>query len=111
MMASGSIVSFRGIARSLQPAADGRYRRTERATLEAPLQAGAAPSGARLLDMAGPPLNVPVSMRERSDASGNRWMTVQVTLAPLTDGDYIVELEAKKDAAKDRRLFAIRVVR
>lgn len=107
----GTVLSYRGIARALAPAADGRYRRTERATLEAAVADGAAPSGARLLDRAGKPLNVPIVSRERRDAGGVRWMSVEISLAPLTDGDYVVELEAMKDAARERRLFAIRVVR
>ena len=107
----GAVLSWRGLARALQPAADGRYRRTERATLEAPLAPGAIPTGVRVLDKLGRPLNVPVASRERADASGVRWMVAEVTLAPLTDGDYVIELEAMKDEKRERRLFAIRVVR
>ena len=107
----GGVLSFRGIARALMPAADGRYRRTERATLEAPLGDGAVPVGARLLDRAGKPLPLPAPVRERVDAAGVRWMAAEVVLAPLTDGDYVVELEAMKDEVRERKLFAIRVVR
>lgn len=107
----GTVLSYRGIARALTPAADGRYRRTERATLEAALSDGVAPLGARVLDRTGKPLNVPVAIRERRDAGGVRWMAAEMALAPLTDGDYIIELEAMKDAQKEQKLFAIRVVR
>jgi hypothetical protein len=105
------VLSYRGFARALMPAADGRYRRTERATLEAPLAEGASPAGARLLDRAGKPLPVPVASRERVDANGVRWMVAEAALAPLTEGDYIIELEAVKDAVRETALFAIRVVR
>lgn len=107
----GDVLSYRGLARALQPAADGRYRRTERATIEAPLRAGAIPAGARVLDRAGKPLNVPAASRERIDAQGTRWMVAEVTLAPLTEGDYLLEIEAMKDETRERTLFAIRVVR
>ena len=107
----GDVMSYRGIARALVPAADGRYRRTERATVEAPLAPGAIPAGARVLDRHGKPLSLPAAARERVDAQGVRWMVAEVTLAPLTEGDYIIELEAMKDEARERKLFAIRVVR
>jgi VWFA-related protein len=104
----GDVLSHRGLARALLPAADGRYRRTERATIEAPLATGAIAAGARVLDRLGKPLNVPASSRERIDAQGVRWITAEVVLAPLS---YVIEIEATKDAARERKLFAIRVVR
>ena len=107
----GDVLSYRGLARARMPAADGRYRRTERATIEAVLAGDAVPAGARLLDRAGNPLPVPVASRLRVDADGARWMTAELALAPLTDGDYVFELEVTKDAARERKLFAIRVVR
>ncbi|MBA3950129.1 MAG: hypothetical protein H0X44_09320, partial [Acidobacteria bacterium] len=107
----GGVLSFRSLARLRMPAADGRYRRTERVTLEAPLSDGAVPAGARVLDRLGKPLAVPAKAGERIDAAGVRWMTVEVVLAPLTGGDYVIELEAMKDETRERKLFAIRVVR
>lgn len=107
----GGVLSYRGLARLRMPAADGRYRRTERVTLEAPLRDGAVPAGARVLDRLGKPLAVPAQSGERIDAAGIRWMTAEVVLAPLTDGDYVIELEATKDETRERKLFAIRVVR
>jgi len=107
----GAVLSYRGLARALMPAADGRYRRTERATVEAVLAEGAVPAGARVLDITGKPLNVPITARVRADADGVRWLVGDVTLAPLAEGDYVIELEAAKDTARERKLFAIRVVR
>jgi VWFA-related protein len=107
----GEVLSHRGLARALMPAADGRYRRTERATIEAPLGAGAIAAGARVLDRLGKPLNIPVSSRERIDPQGVRWITAEVVLAPLSEGDYVIEIEATRDAVRERKLFAIRVVR
>lgn len=107
----GDVLSYRGLARARMPAADGRYRRTERATIEAVLAGDAVPAGARLLDRAGKPLPVPVTSRLRVDADGARWMTAELALAPLTDGDYVFELEVTRDAERERKLFAIKVVR
>lgn len=107
----GQVLSWRGIARAPQPAADGRYRRTERATLEAPLAEGAVLAGARVLDKTGKALNVPITTRERADAGGVRWIVAEAALAPLADGDYVIEIEVMKDETRERKLFAIRVVR
>ncbi|HEX6322555.1 MAG TPA: VWA domain-containing protein, partial [Vicinamibacterales bacterium] len=107
----GPVLSYRGLSRALMPAADGRYRRTERATIEAVLAEGAVPAGARVLDITGKPLNVPIAARERVDARGVRWLAGEVTLAPLAEGDYVIELEATKDTTRERKLFAIKVVR
>lgn len=107
----GDVLAYRGIARALQPASDSRYRRTERVTLEAPLAEGATIAGARILDRAGTALDVPVATRERIDEHGTRWLVASLQLAPFTDGDYVIEMEAGKDSERARKLFAIRVVR
>ena len=67
--------------------------------------------GARVLDRYGKALNVPAAARERIDAAGTRWMTAEVSLAPLTEGDYVIEMEAVRDETRQRVLLAIRVVR
>jgi hypothetical protein len=69
------------------------------------------PAGARILDKTGQPLNVPITTRERADAGGVRWLVAEASLAPLADGDYVIEMEAMKDERRERKLFAIRVVR
>jgi VWFA-related protein len=87
------------------PTADARFRRAERLILEAP--AGSAPDvSARLLDRAGKALSVPVTAVIREDADGLRWRRVEVILAPLAQGDYIVELTA----GSERSLTGFRVV-
>ena len=75
------------------PAADFRFSRTERLHLEIPVESDAKPGGGRLLDRAGHPLAVPVTVGERSDAeSGQRWITADITLASLGAGDYAIEV-------------------
>jgi VWFA-related protein len=87
------------------PTADLRFRRTERIIVETPASLGADIS-ARLLGRTGVPLNVPVTATIRDDADGTRWRRVEITLAPLAPGEYIVETLA----GAERTLTAFRVV-
>lgn len=93
------------------PAADFRFSRTERIRLE--LAAGAALKGVsgRLLDRGGQPLQVPVTVGERTDAAtGQRWITADVVLAPLSPADYAIEVTVQ-GAQEQRLVTAIRVTR
>jgi VWFA-related protein len=87
------------------PTADLRFRRTERIIVETPASLGGEVS-ARLLGRTGLPLNVPVTATIRNDADGTRWRRVEITLAPLAPGEYIVETTA----GTERTLTAFRVV-
>jgi VWFA-related protein len=87
------------------PTADLRFRRTERIVVETPASLDADIS-ARLLGRTGLPLNVPVIATIRNDADGTRWRRVEITLAPLAPGEYIVETTA----GTERTLTAFRVV-
>jgi VWFA-related protein len=72
--------------------ADPRFQRNERVRLEhATTAAGTAT--ARLLDRAGNLLQVPVTVTDRQDESGEfRWLVAEAALAPLAAGDYAIEL-------------------
>ena len=85
-------------------ATDPRYRRDERLRLELRATA-AAPATARLLDRKGGPLTVPATVTERDDGR-DRWIVVDVTLAPLAQADYLIEV-AHGDAVT---LTAFRIV-
>ena len=87
------------------PTADLRFRRTERLIIESPASLG-ADIAARLLGRTGTPLNLPVTATIRDDADGTRWRRVEITLAPLAPGEYIVETTA----GGERTLAAFRVV-
>jgi hypothetical protein len=87
------------------PTADLRYRRGERLILESPA-GSAADVSARLLDRAGKALAVPVIAVIREDGDGVRWCRVEIALAPLAQGDYIVE----SAAGQERTLASFRVV-
>ncbi len=86
------------------------FPRSDRIRLE--LEAdGAAPvwSGA-VLDRNGNKTVVPVVTGERTDAAtGQRWLTADVTLAPLAAADYVVELTVTQGAEQKKTLVAIRV--
>lgn len=72
--------------------ADPRFRRSERVRLEHATTAAGMPA-ARMLDRSGHPINVPVQLSERTDASGEfRWLVADAALAPLAPGDYAIEL-------------------
>ena len=86
--------------------ADPRFRRNERLRLELPTSA-TEPATARLLDRLGAPLRVPADVSMRDDPSGTfRWIVVDVSLAPLAAGDYLVETTQAGVA----QLTAIRIV-
>jgi len=73
------------------PTADLRFRRNEQVRVEIPT-ASSEPVTARLLDRTGKALAVPVTAAVRDDPDGSRWVTAQLTLAPLAPADYAVEL-------------------
>ena len=72
--------------------ADPRFQRNERLRLEM-ATATEAVATARMLDRAGQPLQVPVSISQRADAAtGVRWVVADAVLAPLAAGDYAIEV-------------------
>jgi VWFA-related protein len=96
---------FRRFGRSEMPTADLRFRRTERIIVETPASIGSDVS-ARLLGRNGVALTVPATATIRDAADGTRWRRVEITLAPLAPGEYIVETTA----GTERTLTAFRVV-
>ena len=87
------------------PTADLRFRRTERLIVETPAAFGNEVA-ARLLGRTGDALNVPLTAVIREAADGTRWRRVEITLAPLAVGDYVLETSS----GTDRTLTAFRVV-
>jgi hypothetical protein len=95
-----------------QPAADFRFSRTERLHLEIAIGSDWKPGSGRLLDRNGQPLQVPVTVGERTDATTNqRWLTGDLVLAPLAPGDYAIEIAATAPAGEQRVVTGIRVTR
>ncbi|HVL66554.1 MAG TPA: VWA domain-containing protein [Vicinamibacterales bacterium] len=95
----------------VEPLGDPVFSRTERARFDVALAPGATLSSARLLDRNGAPLDLPVTLAERTDDDGVRWGTAEITLAPLAPGDYVIELSATGSGAAQTRLTGIRVTR
>lgn len=87
------------------PTADPRFRRTERVRLELPRGARPESLKAGLLDRTGAPLPVAVTTSTRDEA-GMVWATVDLTLAPLAHGDYVIRVEVDGHES----VTAIRVV-
>ena len=94
----------------VQPA-DGRiFPRSERIRMEMEAAAGTPGWTGALLDRNGTKTAVPVVAGERTDgATGQRWLTADITLAPLGPGDYVVELTTTAGSQQNRTLVAIRV--
>ena len=94
----------------LKPVADFQLHRTERAHVEWPILKPLDNRVGRLLDRRGQPLAVVVNVTER-DSDGTPVVAADMNLAPLSDGDYVVELVVGSGAATERKLLAIRVIR
>lgn len=90
------------------PASIFHFRRTERVRLDWPIRQDVAAPAARLLDRNENPLPVPVAVSTR-DVDGQPVISTELSLAPLSIGDYLVEISGQAGAASDRQLFAIRV--
>jgi VWFA-related protein len=94
------------------PTADPRFSRTDRVRLEIPAAAEVKPGTGRVLGRNGQPLKVPVTVGERTDdSSRQRWITADVTLAPLAAGDYVIAVELNSPPRQQTSLTAIRVTR
>ena len=91
------------------PAADLRFRRQERVKIETAIVGAVEPVSARLLDRTGKPLPLPVVSSERQEG-GARIVSGDVALAPLTAGDYILEISVGSGSAARRALAAFRIV-
>jgi hypothetical protein len=79
--------------------------------LEIPAAADATLAAARVLDRNGVAIELPVTLAERSDETGQRWLTAEVVLAPLAPADYIIEMSGTVKGAAHTVLSAIRVTR
>jgi len=86
------------------------FPRSERIRLELEAPAGGPVWSGAVLDRNGNKTAVPVATAERTDAAGGqRWLTADITLAPLAAGDYVVELTVTQGSEQKKTLVAIRV--
>ena len=93
-----------GMNSALHPVADFLFRRTERVHVEWMLGAPLETREARLLDRAGNPLPLQVTLGEKPGV-----LVADVNLAPLAPGDYILELNVTGAGGSAKTKIAIRV--
>jgi hypothetical protein len=94
----------------LRPVADFKFFRTERAHVEWILTKALDDRTARLLTRQGDAMAIPVTLTERTDGD-RQILAADVVLAPLADGDHVIELTATVSGTKIQKLLAFRVVR
>jgi VWFA-related protein len=95
-------------AAALRPAAAFSFRRTERLRVEWPVRQAVASPQARLLDRNGKTLAVPLTVATR-EAGATTTLTTDLNLAPLSAGDYLIEITVKTGDTTEQQLVAIRV--
>lgn len=113
LLAPAGIASRRGPSTGLQhvATADTRYQRTERIRFEVPRLSADGTASARLLNRNGQPLPLAVALTERvDDAAKTRYAVADVTLAPLAQGDYVLEVAVEKDGKTERAVYGFRIV-
>jgi VWFA-related protein len=106
------IVFHRGpsTGNQLQPSPGRVFPRSDRIRLELEAAAGSPGWSGALLDRNGNRTAIPVATGERTDdATGQRWLTADITLAPLGAGDYVVELTVGNGAEIKKTLVGLRV--
>ena len=107
----GDPIAYRAPARAAgpwRPLAAFHFRRTERLRIEWPVLADVSSHDARLLDRTGQPLEVPVAVTTSAEGS-SKLVIASLNLAPLSIGQYVVELTARSGETVERKLVAIRV--
>lgn len=95
-------------ASAYKPLAAFQFRRTERVRLEWPATQALDSHQARLLDRTGKPIAIPLETTTR-ETSGTTMLTTGLNLAPLSNGDYLIEITAKAGEKTDTQVVAIRV--
>ena len=101
----------RGPATGRQFVAAGapRFRRTEYARVAVPLDDASSTIEAALIDRTGAPMRLPVASRVET-IDGTAWALGEVSLAPLSPGDYVLRVVVGNGAGAATSLTAIRIV-
>lgn len=109
-LAGAPLLMRRSGAATPKAAADFRFFRTEELIYRWPLAASESSGRVRVLDRAGEAMALSSSPVEQS-ADGGRWMTGTLTLAPLVNGDYLLELTKQAAGATKTVLVPFRIAR
>lgn len=110
---TGALALRRGPSTGLAyvPTADSRYRRTERLRLEVPLATEGFTGAGRLLTRDGQATPLVVSFTTRKDEKTNEQFGVaDVTLAPLAEAEYVLELSLTKDGKTEAISYGFIVI-
>jgi VWFA-related protein len=94
----------------LRPVADFQYRRSERVRVEWRTLKAVLDRQSRLLDSKGQALPLTVALSERDDG-GVTTVIADLNLAPLIEGNYVIELTGSAGTETQRALVAFKVVR
>lgn len=107
----GDPLFFRGTTpANLRPAGSVQFRRTERLQVRWPVQGSVAGPTARLLGRDGVPLELSVAATTREEA-GVTYLVADLNLAPLTAGEYVLEVTVDAAGTPSAAYFAFRVGR
>ncbi len=90
-------------------AGDLRFRRQERLRIDVSVAGPMTAGSVRLLDRAGHPLPIPVTAVER-DENGARVVSGELTLAPLGNGDYALEVSVTSGETTQKVVAAFRII-
>jgi VWFA-related protein len=93
----------------LRPVADLQYRRIERVHVEWAIAGELDQRSARLLGKNGQPLAIPVTVTER-ETDGRKVIAADLNLAPLSFGDYVLELTVGRGTETVVKLVAFKVI-
>lgn len=113
LLSQSALTTRRGPQTGLQyvPTADARFRRTERLRLEVPRLSAAGTVSARLLGRDGQPLPLTIAISERVDPDLQLRMAVaDLTLAPLAQGEYVLEVTLDAEGKKESTSYGFRVI-
>jgi VWFA-related protein len=107
----GDPLIFRGTTpANLRPAGSVQFRRTERLQARWPVTGSASRHEARLLGRDGMPLELAVTTSTREEA-GVTYLVADLNLAPLTAGEYVLEMKAEAGGQSSAAHLAFRVGR
>ena len=93
-----------------RPAASVHFRRTERIQVRWPLTAPVESKAVKILGRDGVPLELQVNVKDLQDA-GVTYVVADLNLAPLTQGEYVLEATVTAGGKSEASLLAIRVGR
>ena len=93
-----------------RPAGSVFFRRTERLQVRWPVTGALTSPAARILGRDGVPLELAVTVAERQE-EGVRYVVADLNLAPLTAGEYIIEVQGTTAGATESARLAFRVFR